>query len=57
MKTLPQQILAVMAGCLVLTLAFGVGLSIAVNYGLAQFEQQAGEFLPTGTNDALPDSP
>lgn len=57
MKSLPQQILAVMAGCVVLTLAFGVGLSIAVNYGLAQFEQQAGEFLPTGTSDASPDSP
>lgn len=29
-----------------LTVLFGYGLSVVVNYGIAQFEQQANEFLP-----------
>jgi hypothetical protein len=55
MKPLPQQILIGIGGCIALTVIFGYGLSIAVNYGIAQFEQQAGEFLPGSSPDAPAD--
>jgi hypothetical protein len=47
MKLIAQQILVGIAGCVALTLIFSVGLSVAVNYGVAQFEQKAQDFLPT----------
>ena len=47
MKPITQQILVGIAGCIALTLVFSVGLSVAVNYGVAQFEQQVEDFLPT----------
>ncbi len=47
MKSIPQQILIGIAGCIALTLVLSFGLSIAVNYGIAQFEQKAQDFLPT----------
>jgi hypothetical protein len=61
MKSLSQQILIGLAGCVALTLVFGYSLSMAVNYGVAKFEEQAGEFLPgTASNaptDSIPASP
>jgi hypothetical protein len=47
MKPITQQILVGIAGCIALTLVFSVGLSVAVNYGVAQFEQKVQDFLPT----------
>jgi hypothetical protein len=47
MKPITQQILIGIAGCIVLTLVFTAGLSVAVNYGVAQFEQKIQDFLPT----------
>ncbi len=55
MKPLPRQILIGIGGCIALTLIFGYSLSIAVNYGIAQFEQRAGEFLPGSSSDAPAD--
>lgn len=46
MKPISQQILIGIVGCMALTLGFSYGLSIAINYGIAQFEQKAQEFLP-----------
>jgi hypothetical protein len=46
MKPLTQQLLLGIAGCLALTLIFGYGISIAVNYGISKFEDRAGDFLP-----------
>jgi hypothetical protein len=53
MKPLPRQILIGISGCVALTLIFSYSLSIAVNYGIAKFEEQAGEFLP-GTSPKPP---
>jgi hypothetical protein len=47
MKPITQQILLSLTGCIALTLIFSFGLSTAVNFGIAQFEQKAQEFLPT----------
>jgi hypothetical protein len=55
MKPLPRQILIGLTGCVALTLIFGYSLSIAVNYGIDKFEQQAGEFLPGTSPDAQTD--
>jgi hypothetical protein len=52
MKPLTQQILIGIVGCFVLTLGLSLGLSVAVNYSLAQFEQKAAEFLPTPEPDS-----
>lgn len=57
MKSITQQILWGIAGCVALTLVFSVGLSIAVNYGVAQFEQKAQEFLPTGQPESSVQNP
>jgi hypothetical protein len=46
MKPLSQQIMIGIAGCVLLTIGFSYGLSIAINYGIAQFEHKAKEFLP-----------
>jgi hypothetical protein len=54
MKPLPQQILIGIAGCVALTLVFGYSLSIAVNFGISKFEEQAGEFLPGTSTEAQP---
>jgi hypothetical protein len=56
MKPLPQQILIGLAGCVALTLIFSYSLSIAVNYGIAKFEERAGEFLPGTSPDAPAES-
>ncbi len=54
MKLLSQRILIGLAGCVVLTLIFGYGLSIAVNYGVAKFEERSGEFLPGTSSNTNP---
>lgn len=57
MKPITQQILIGIVGCIVLTLMLSYGLSVAVNYGIAQFEQKAQEFLPTTEPEAKPQNP
>jgi hypothetical protein len=58
MKPLYRQISIGLAGCVALTLIFSYGLSIAVNYGIAKFEEQTGEFLPgTSPNDSKDPAP
>jgi hypothetical protein len=57
MKPITQQILTGIAGCIALTLISSFGLSVAVNYGIAQFEQKAQEFLPTTEPEAKPQNP
>jgi hypothetical protein len=57
MKPIAQQILAGIAGCVALTLIFSVGLSVAVNYGVAQFEQKAQDFLPTAQPESNSQNP
>jgi hypothetical protein len=56
MKSLPQQILIGVTGCITLTLVFGYSLSIAVNYGISKFEEQADDFLP-GTSPDVQTAP
>jgi hypothetical protein len=57
MKPIAQQILMGIAGCVALTLIFSVGLSVAVNYGVAQFEQKAQDFLPTAQPESESQNP
>jgi hypothetical protein len=57
MKSIPQQILIGIAGCIALTLVLSGGLSIAVNYGITQFEQKAQDFLPTAQPESPPQNP
>jgi hypothetical protein len=57
MKPIAQQILVGIAGCIALTLVFSVGLSVAVNYGVAQFEQKAQDFLPTTAPESESQNP
>ena len=57
MKSISQQILIGIAGCIALTLMLSVGLSIVVNYGIVQFEQKAQEFLPTAKPESAPQNP
>jgi hypothetical protein len=58
MKPLLRQILIGISGCVALTLVFSYSLSIAVNYGIAKFEEQTGEFLPgTSPNDSKDPAP
>jgi hypothetical protein len=57
MKSITQQILVGLAGCIALTLVFSFGLSIAVNYGIAQFEQKAQDFLPTAKPESNSQNP
>jgi hypothetical protein len=57
MKTITQQILLGIAGCVALTLVFSAGLSVAVNYGVAQFEQKVQDFLPTAQPESNPQNP
>jgi hypothetical protein len=46
MKPISQQILIGIVGCIALTLVLGYGLSVAVNFGIAQYEQKVQDFLP-----------
>ena len=48
MNSLKKQIAWVVAGTVAATVLFGVVLSIFVNAGLAQLEQQPDLILPTG---------
>ncbi|WP_404789105.1 hypothetical protein [Altericista sp. CCNU0014] len=57
MKSITQQILVGIAGCLALTLVLSYGLSVAVNFGIAQFEQKAQEFLPAAEPESSPQNP
>jgi hypothetical protein len=57
MKPITQQILVGIAGCIALTLVFSIGLSIAVNYGVAQFEQKVQDFLPTAQPESESQNP
>jgi hypothetical protein len=52
-----KQILIGIAGCIALTLVLSSGLSIAVNYGIAQFEQKAQDFLPTAAPESNSQNP
>ena len=56
--SLKKQLILAVVGCVVLTLGFGVLLSIAVNLSLQQLEQRQDiELLPAGTNNTTPASP
>jgi hypothetical protein len=57
MKSITKQILIGIVGCIALTLMLSYGLSVAVNYGIAQFEQKAQEFLPTAEPESKPQNP
>jgi hypothetical protein len=57
MKPITQQILIGIVGCVALTLILSFGLSVAVNYGITQFEQKAQEFLPAAEPESKPQNP
>lgn len=46
MKAWLKPLLLGISGCLLLTLILGYGLSVAVNFGIAQLENQGSDFLP-----------
>jgi hypothetical protein len=48
MHPLVKNIFYSLLGCVALSVGLGYGLSLAVNYSLAQFIQEVGEFLPSG---------
>jgi hypothetical protein len=55
MNPLVKNIFFGLLACTALSVGLGYGLSLAVNYSLAQFTQQVGEFLPSGAEE--PQSP
>jgi hypothetical protein len=57
MKPIAQKKLAGIAECVAMTLIFSVGLSVAVNYNVAQFEQKAQNFLPTAQPESNSQDP
>jgi hypothetical protein len=57
MKPLSQQIMIGIAGCVLLTIGFSYGLSVVINFGIAQFEHKAQEFLPAAQPESNLQSP
>jgi hypothetical protein len=55
MNPLVKNIFLGLLGCIALSVGLGYGLSLAVNYSLAQFTQEVDEFLPSGAEE--PQSP
>ncbi|MEM9137593.1 MAG: hypothetical protein AAGB01_09640 [Cyanobacteria bacterium P01_F01_bin.42] len=50
MNSLKQQVLWVLLGIMSATVLLGVVLSLIVNYGLQQFEEQPDMVLPINSN-------
>ncbi len=46
MKPLTRQLLIGLGGCIAVTLIFGYGLSLVVNYGVSKLETQGSKILP-----------
>jgi hypothetical protein len=57
MKSITKQILIGIVGCIALTLMLSYGLSVAVNYGIAQYEQKAQDFLPGAEPESKSQNP